>query len=109
MTKAEAMEDQVLFGLFSYITQDYLPKGGTTHSGPATTINQQNALQACPQASLVEEILQSMFPPPKTTLVCVKLTKITREEGRAYQYEMLRKKLAGVHLGTRAMEWMDSF
>lgn len=50
-TEAEAMEEsclmacsQVLLSSISYITQDYLPRGGTTHSGPATTIKQQNSL-----------------------------------------------------------------
>lgn len=44
-----------------YISQDHLPKGGTTHSklGLSTAINsQEEATQTCPQGNLVEAISQ---------------------------------------------------
>ena len=57
-----------LLNLLSYSTQDYQPRGVPTHSelGPLPSIiNQENALQACPQANLVGVFAQLRFPLPK--------------------------------------------
>lgn len=61
-TEAEIMEELCFFGLLnvlSYITQDHLLRGGTAHRGlspPTSFISQDNATQACLQASLTEVI-----------------------------------------------------
>jgi hypothetical protein len=50
-----------LLSLFSYTTQDYLPRGGTTHSGlgpPTSIINQDSVPHICPQASPIETVSQ---------------------------------------------------
>lgn len=54
-------------------TENHLPSGGTTRRGlgiPALISNQENALQVCPQGSLMEAISQLRFP----LRWCVKLT-----------------------------------
>lgn len=58
----------------SYITQDNLARDGLIHSGlnfPTSIINEENALQACLQASLREvasQVSSSWLPASQMTL-----------------------------------------
>lgn len=56
-----------LLNLFSHTAQDTRPSTAPTHSGlgPLESINQNNAAQNSPQASLMEASLHSWFPPPR--------------------------------------------
>lgn len=51
----------ITFTLLSYNTQHHQPRGGTAQSKldpPISNTNQENALQACPQANLVGALYQ---------------------------------------------------
>lgn len=62
-TEAEVMKEQCLLdafhgllSLFSWVTKDHLPVGGSVHSGlspPTLTINQENVPQTCPQDTIL--------------------------------------------------------
>lgn len=62
-----------LLSLLLCITQDSLPRGGTTHSewGPPTSINnQENAPHLCPHANLKEGIPPLRLPPLSDSSLC---------------------------------------
>lgn len=63
--------------LFSYTTQDYLSRSGTTYSGlpqpQHQSLTKKMSPKSCIQASLMEAITQESSP--KYVELCVKLTK----------------------------------
>lgn len=68
----------------SYASQEHLLRGGTAQSGTShielgaatSLINEENSPLSCPQASLLETILQLRFPLPRgKTQAFVTLTK----------------------------------
>lgn len=74
-TEAESLENSIYWhvlhgflSLVSYMIQNHLPRGGNTHNGlglPMSIINQENNLQTCPQAKLMEEFSLLWFPLPR--------------------------------------------
>lgn len=73
---------RLMLSYLPYTAQVHLPRKGTTHSGlgPPTLIsNQENIPQTCPQANLMEEILNWGSPFPDD-LVGIKLKINTKQD-----------------------------
>lgn len=76
-SKAEIMEGRCLLAClvlnFLYTTQDHLPIGGVTHSGPRLStpiINQESTSLMCSQASGMMAFLELRFLPPLQMVAC---------------------------------------